>query len=125
MSPTVTTFSGPLCLRNGPHNNGEGFFIVDTAIVAVHHELRTLAIYEKETFVNGGNVPVPVLQFNMQTDVTKWDFRKIRSANGNFEGGRITIEGIFDRGHKEKITITLCCVELYKCIARLLRDLSP
>jgi hypothetical protein len=123
MAPTVTTFSAPLCFRKGPHDNDEGFFIVDTAIVAVHHELRTLAIYEKETIDNGGNVPV--LQFNIQTDVTKWEFRKIRSASDNFEGGRITIEGIFDRGYEETITIKLCCVEQYKCLARLLRDLSP
>jgi hypothetical protein len=120
MNPTVTTFSAPLCFRKGPQDNDEGFFIVDIAIVAVHHELKTVAIYEKKTIGNGGNVPV--LQINIPTDLTKIEYRKIRSANNNFEGGRITIEGIFDQGYEEKITIKLC-LEQYKSLSRLLRDL--
>ena len=121
MNPTVTTFSAPLCFRKGPHDDDEGTFIVDTAIVAVHHELITLAIYEKKTIGNGGNVPVPVLvlKINIPTDVTKIEYRKIRSANNNFEGGRITIEGMFDRGYEETITIKLC-LEQYKSLSRLL-----
>jgi len=117
MNPTVTTFSAPLCFRKGPQDNDEGLFIVDTAIVAVHHELITIAIYEKKTISNGGNVPV--LLINIPTDVTKIEYRKIRSANNNFEGGRITIEGSFDRGYEETITIKLC-LEQYKSLSRLL-----
>jgi hypothetical protein len=119
MNPTVTTFSAPLCFRKGPQDNDEGLFTVDTAIVAVHHELITLAIYEKKTTGDGGNVPVLVLQINIPTDVTKIDCRKIRSANNNFEGGRIRIEGMFDRGYEETITIKPC-LEQYKSLSRLL-----
>jgi hypothetical protein len=117
MNPTVTTFSAPLSFLKGPQDNDEGFFIVDIAIVAVHHELITLAIYENKTIGNGGSVPV--LQINIPTDVTKIEYRKIRSANSNFEGGRITIEGSFDRGYEETITIKLC-LEQYKSLSRLL-----
>jgi hypothetical protein len=123
MTVTVTTFLAPLCSRKGPQDNadGDGFFFVDDGMVAVHHELKQIGIFENAHITTEfGNVPV--LKINLQA-ATQIEFKKIRSTHNNFEGGRVRITGIFDRGYEEIVTIKLYTVE-YKRLGRLLRDIG-
>ena len=118
MTATLTTFGSPLCSRKGPHDSidSEGFFFVDDGMIVVHHELKMIGIFE-----NGVDT-IPVLEINLQT-ATQITFKKIRSSNNTFAGGRVRITGIFDRGYEETVTIKMYTDE-YKRLGRLLRSLG-
>ena len=115
---TLTTFRSPLCSRKGPQDSidSEGFFFVDDGMIAVHHELKRIGIFE-----NGVDT-IPVLEINLQT-ATQITFKKIRSSNNTFEGGRVQITSIFDRGYEETVTIKMYTDE-YKRLGRLLRSIG-
>ena len=115
---TLTTFRSPLCSRKGPQDSidSEGFFFVDDGMIAVHHELKRIGIFE-----NGVDT-IPVLEINLQT-ATQITFKKIRSSNNTFAGGRVRITGIFDRGYEETVTIKMYTDE-YKRLGRLLRSIG-
>ncbi|OEU23584.1 hypothetical protein FRACYDRAFT_233759 [Fragilariopsis cylindrus CCMP1102] len=117
-SATLTTFGSPLCSRKGPHDsiNSEGFFFVDDGMIVVHHELKMIGIFE-----NGVDT-IPVLEINLTT-ATQITFKKIRSSNNTFEGGRVQISGIFDRGYEETVTIKMYTNE-YKRLGRLLQSIG-
>ena len=118
MTATLTTFGSPLCSRKGPHDSidSEGFFFVDDGMIVVHHELKMIGIFEN------GVATIPVLEINLQT-ATQITFKKIRSSNNTFAGGRVRITGIFDRGYEETVTIKMYTDE-YKRLGRLLRGLG-
>jgi hypothetical protein len=120
VAATLTTFGSPLCSRKGPHDSidSEGFFFVDDGMIVVHHELKRIGIFENADIIKN----LPVLDINLQ-EATQITFKKIRSSNNTFEGGRVRITGIFDRGYKETVTIKMYTNE-YKRLGRLLRDIG-
>ena len=120
MTATLTTFGSPLCSRKGPHDSidSEGFFFVDDGMIVVHHELKMIGIFENADIIRSA----PVLEINLTT-ATQITFKKIRSSNNTFAGGRVRITGIFDRGYEETVTIKMYTDE-YKRLGRLLRSLG-
>ena len=94
----LVTINTPFCLRKdaGDASEGGGFFFVNTGILVFRDDTMMISIYEGETFrTNGGYNSIPALQINLRT-VTSIEFKKIYSTRLNFEGGMMTITGVFD-----------------------------
>ena len=121
-----SVFQAPLCLRKGPEDNGEGFFIVETGIIVVNHETKIMDIYEKEMFDCSPPAffPPPLLSIPLENSSTHGiDLQKIRSEHDNFRGGRVRITGFFDRDMYETVTIKMYLFEFNR-FGRVLKRLG-
>ena len=102
----LVTINTPFCLRKdaGDTSEGGGFFFVNNGILVFRDDEMMISIYEGETFRNGGYNSTPALQINLRT-VASIKFKKTYSTGLNFEGGMMTITGMFDRENQEIVTI--------------------
>ena len=93
------------CLRKDIVGACKGFFFVNYGILVFRDDTMMISIYEGESFrTNGGYSSTPVLQINLRT-VASIKFKKTYSTGLNFEGGMMTITGMFDRENQEIVTI--------------------
>ena len=67
-------------------------------------------------------VSLPALQMNLRT-VASIEFKKIYSTRLNFEGGMMTVTGMFDRENEEIVTIKMSRTD-YKLLATLLKEMG-
>ena len=67
-------------------------------------------------------VSLPALQMNLRT-VASIEFKKIYSTRLNFEGGMVTVTGLFDKENEEVITIKMNRID-YKLLATLLKEIG-
>ena len=120
----LVTINTPFCLRKdvGDANEGEGFFFVNNGILVFRDDTMMFYIYEGETFQNGGYNSIPALQINLRT-VASIKFKKTFSTGLNFEGGMMTITGVFDRENEEVVTIKMNRTD-YKLLATLLKEMD-
>ena len=121
----LVTINTPFCLRKdvGDASEGEGFFFVDNGILVFRDDTMMFYIYEGETFrTNGGYNSIPALQINLRT-VASIKFKKTYSTGLNFEGGMMTITGVFDRESQEIVTIKMNRTD-YKLLATLLKEMD-
>lgn len=99
----------PFCLQNnfGDTSEGGGFFFVNNGILVFQDNTIMITIYEGEMFrTNGGYDSIPALQINLGT-VALIEFKKIYSTGLNFEGGMVTITGMFDQENQEIVTLKM------------------
>ena len=121
----LVTINTPFCLRKdaGDTSDGGGFFFVNNGILVFRDDTMMINIYEGEAFrTNGGYTSIPALQMNLRT-VTSIEFKKIYSTGLNFEGGMVTVTGLFDRENEEVITIKMNRID-YKLLATLLKEMN-
>ena len=119
----LVTINTPFCLRKDAGDaSNEGFFFVNSGILVFRDDTMMISIYEGETFQNGGYNSIPALQINLRT-VASIKFRKTYSTGLNFEGGMMTITGVFDRENEEVITIKMNRTD-YKLLATLLKEMD-
>ena len=119
----LVTINTPFCLRKDVGaSEGEGFFFVNNGILVFRDDTMMISIFEGETFRNGGYNSTPALQINLQT-VASITFKKIYSTGLNFEGGMMTITGVFDRENEEVVTIKMNRTD-YKLLAMLLKEMD-
>ena len=119
----LVTIYTPFCLRKdvGDASEGGGFFFVDNGILVFRDDTMMISIYEEETFqTNGGYDSTPALQINLRT-VASIEFKKTYSTGLNFEGGMMTITGLFDQETAEIVTIKMNRTD-YKLLATVLKD---
>ena len=67
-------------------------------------------------------VSLPALQMNLRT-VASIEFKKIYSTRLNFEGGMVTVTGLFDKENEEVITIKMNRTD-NKLLATLLKEMD-
>ena len=115
----LVTINTPLCLRKDAGHASEGFFFVNNGVLVFRDDTMMISIYEAETFQNGGYNSTPALQINLRT-VASIEFKKTYSTGLNFEGGMMTITGLFDRETEEIVTIKMNRTD-YKLLATLLK----
>ena len=121
----LVTINTPFCLRKdvSDANEGGGFFFVNNGILVFRDDTMMISIYEGETFrTNGGYNSIPALQINLRT-VASIEFKKTYSTGLNFEGGMMTITGVFDRESQEIVTIKMNRTD-YKLLATLLKTID-
>ena len=121
----LVTIYTPFCLRKdvGDASEGGGFFFVDNGILVFRDDTMMISIYEEETFqTNGGYDSTPALQINLRT-VASIKFKETYSTGMNFEGGMMTITGVFDRENEEVVTIKMNRID-YKLLATLLKEVG-
>ena len=119
----LVVISAPFCLRKDVGHASGGFFFVSDGILVLRDDTKMITIYESETFrTNGGYNSVPALQINLRT-VTSIEFKKIYSTGFNFEGGMMTVTGMFDRENEEIVTIKMSRTD-YKLLATLLKEMG-
>ena len=121
----LVTINTPFCLRKdaGDTSEGGGFFFVNNGILVCRDDTMMISIYEGETFrTNGGYNSIPALQINLRT-VASIEFKKTYSTGLNFEGGMMTITGVFDRENEEVVTIKMNRTD-YKLLATLLKTMD-
>ena len=118
----LVTINTPLCLRKDAGHASEGFFFVNTGVLVFRDDTMMINIYEGETFRNSGHDSIPALQINLRT-VVSIKFKKTYSTNLNFEGGMMTITGVFDRETEEIVTIKMNRTD-YKLLATLLKEMD-
>ena len=119
----LVTINAPFCLRNDVgHASKEGFFFVNNGILVFRDDTMMISIYEGETFRSGGYNSTPALQINLRT-VASIKFKKTYSTGLNFEGGMVTITGMFDREKQEIVTIKMNRTD-YKLLAALLKAMD-
>ena len=70
----------------------------------------------------GGYNSTPALRINRRT-VASIKFKKTFSTGLNFEGGMMTITGVFDRENEEVVTIKMNRTD-YKLLATLLKEMD-
>ena len=118
----LVTIYTPFCLRKdvGDASEGGGFFFVDNGILVFRDDTMMISIYEEETFQTNGYNSIPALQINLRT-VASIKFKKTYSTGMNFEGGMMTITGLFDRKTEEIVTIKMNRTD-YKLLATLLKE---
>ena len=119
----LVTINTPFCLRKdaGDTSEGGGFFFVNNGILVFRDDEMMMNIYEGEAFrTNGGYTSIPALRINLRT-VASIEFKKIYSTRLNFEGGMMTITGLFDRETEEIVTIKMNRTD-YKLLATLLKE---
>lgn len=109
----TSTIYSPLCLRFNPEtDNGEGFFFVDTGLIVIDHATKCMRVYEHDEWSSG------VANIRFEVELKRNDiqlrFRIIRSGHSNFEGGRLQLKGIFDRGYYEILTFKMPTQEFYR-----------
>ena len=116
----LVTINTPFCLRKDVGHASEGFYFVNNGVLVFRDDTMMITIYEGETFrTNGGYDSIPALRINLQT-VVLIEFKKIYSTGLNFEGGMMTITGMFDRENQEIVTIKMNRTD-YKLLAMLLK----
>ena len=83
----------------------------------------SLHIYEREEYCAGGGAALdpPALLYTDLREVGL-EFKKIRSAHGNFLGGRVITEGAFNHGFYKRVVIKMDEKE-YLRLGRLLKQL--
>ena len=120
----LVTINAPFCLRKDVDDasEGEGFFFVNNGILVFRDDTMMFYIYEGETFRNGGYNSIPVLHINLRT-VASIKFKKTYSTGLNFEGGMMTITGVFDRESEEIVTIKMNRTD-YKLLATVLKEMD-
>ena len=120
----LVTINTPFCLRKdaGDTSEGGGFFFVNNGILVCRDDTMMISIYEGETFRSGGYNSTPALQINLRT-VASIKFKKTYSTGLNFEGGMVTITGMFDREKQEIVTIKMNRTD-YKLLAALLKAMD-
>ena len=116
----LVTINTPFCLRKDAGESNEGFFFVNNGILVFRDDTMMVSIYESESFQSGGYNSIPALRINLQT-VVSIEFKKIYSTRLNFEGGMMTITGLFDRETEEIVTIKMNRTD-YKLLATLLKE---
>ena len=118
-------FSAPTCLRWGPHDNpeGDGFAFVADGVIVVHHDLKSLTIFEHEECHNNDDGSAKARFFvNLQSSAVRLNFKKIRSSNSNFLGGRVVIEDGSNQGLFARVIIKTETDEHLR-LGRLLKQL--
>ena len=119
----LVVISTPFCLRKDVGHASDGFFFVSDGILVLRDDTMMITIYENKTFrTNGGYNSVPALQINLRT-VASIKFKKTYSTGLNFEGGMMTITGVFDRENEEVVTIKMNRTD-YKLLATVLKEMD-
>ena len=118
----LVTINTPFCLRKDAGHASEGFFFVNNGVLVFRDDTMMITIYEAEMFRNDGYNSIPALQINLRT-VASIKFKKTYSTGLNFEGGMMTITGVFDRESQEIVTIKMNRTD-YKLLATLLKKMD-
>ena len=121
----LVTINTPFCLRKDAVDTSEGggFFFVNNGVLVFRDDTMMISIYEGETFrTNGGYNSTPALLINLRT-VASIKFKKTYSTGLNFEGGMVTITGMFEREKQEVVTIKMNRTD-YKLLATLLKEMN-
>ena len=72
--------------------------------------------------MHGGYNSIPALHINLR-NVALIKFKKTYSTGLNFEGGMVTVPGMFDRETEEIVTIKMNRID-YKLLATLLKAMN-
>ena len=111
----------------------EGFYFVNNGVLVFHDNTMMIHIYEGETFWNGGyNSIPPALLINLLQTVASIEFKKIHSIQYtvysstrlNFEGGMMTITGVFNWDSQKIVTTIKMNRTNYKLLAMLLKEVG-
>ena len=82
----------------------DGFDMVFSGIVVL--DMDKINLYEKVDWDDKGNEAQPTFVAPYES-IVSIKCKKIRSRHGNFDGGKITIVGLFDRPFSERITLKM------------------
>ena len=118
----LVTINAPFYLqKNVNHASKEGWFYVNNnGILGLRDDTMMISIYKGEKFwTNSGYNSTPALRINLRT-VASIKFKKTYSTGLNFEGGMMTITGLFDQESQEIATIKMNQTN-YNLLATLLK----
>ena len=107
----TTVYRTPFCSRTkvDVHTRPDDFgkYFVDIGVLVLSDDCRELRIYEEAEWDEMKDYASPVLTVHLVPWLVSVKFKKFRSAQSSYRGGRLTLTGVFDRSIYERITFLL------------------
>ena len=118
MTMATYHFYTPLVMRASRASDGsfkdEGFFLCVDGAIVINKENKSMTIIDED------NEDEEKLTIFLET-VDQVKCRRFHSAGGNFSGGKVSIQGTFDRMVEEQITIKMP-TSTYEAVVEALRQ---